>query len=127
MQPRACPSVAYRQSLPSYRSRKALGDFPKLLPTDGLPKASHDFALELQVGLSRIRSPVLWIKANPDVVVSMTNPCSSRRLEELRTRLPQLEVRDFGPGYHFLTEEDPDRMASMVSSWLTEIGASAAA
>jgi haloalkane dehalogenase len=126
--PEHCPISSdsldhYRQALPTYRSRKALGDFPRLLPTDGQPPESHEFALELQDGLSRITFPVLWIKADPGVVVSHANPCGYRRLDELRTRLPQLEVRDFGPGYHFLAEEDPTRVADMVSSWLNEIRA----
>jgi haloalkane dehalogenase len=111
----------YRQSLPSFRSRRALGDFPRLLPTDGRPRQSHEFALELQAGLARVGFPVLWIKADPGVVVSLANPCGYRRLDELRVRLPQLVVRDFGPGFHFLTEEDPDKVAGMVSSWLDEL------
>lgn len=111
----------YRNSLPTYRSRKALGDFPRLLPTNGRPAASHEFALELQGGLARVGFPVLWIKADPGVVVSMVNPCGMDRLDELRKRLPQLEVRDFGPGFHFLTEENPDKVATMVSTWLREL------
>lgn len=111
----------YRASLPTYRSRKALGDFPRLLPTDGQPAESHAFARELQEGLARVRFPVLWIKADPGVIVSVVNPIGLGRLDELRQRLPQLAVRDFGPGFHFLTEEDPGRVAEMVSTWLNEL------
>jgi len=124
--PEHCPisdeSLAYyRESLPTYRSRRALGDFPKLLPTDGQPEASHVFARELQEGLREVSAPVLWIKADPGVVVSMNNPIGMGRLEELQQRLPQMVIRDFGPGSHFLTEEDPDKVASMVSTWLNEL------
>ncbi len=111
----------YRASLPNYRARKALGDFPGLLPVGGSPRASHEFAAELQAGLSDIRFPVLWLKADPGVVVSLRNACGMRRLDELAARLPGLVVRDFGPGYHFLSEEDPNRVAMMVSSWLNEL------
>lgn len=111
----------YRSSLPTYRSRKALGDFPRLLPMNGRPAASHEFALELQEGLARVGFPVLWIKADPGVVVSLVNPCGMRRLDELRGRIPRLQVREFGPGFHFLTEEDPDKVAVMVSTWLNEV------
>lgn len=111
----------YRSSLPTYASRKALGDFPGMLPTNGKPAASHAFALELQRGLENVGFPVMWLKADPGVMVSMNNPCGLRRLEELRQRLPQLEVRDFGPGYHFLTEEKPQRVAQMVSQWLNQL------
>jgi haloalkane dehalogenase len=111
----------YRASLPGYRARKALGDFPRLLPVGGSPRASHDFAAELQAGLARIRFPVLWLKADPGVVVSVQNPCGLGRIEELSSRLSGLVVRDFGPGYHFLSEEDPGRVALMVGSWLKEL------
>jgi haloalkane dehalogenase len=130
--PKHCPISKesldyYRASLPTYRSRKALGDFPRLLPTNGEPKASFAFALQLQAGLSRIDFPVLWIKADPGVVVSAKNPCGLGRLDQLRQRLPGLEVRDFGPGSHFLTEENPEKVAEMVSAWLNEVGAAAPA
>jgi haloalkane dehalogenase len=108
----------YRKSLPTYRSRKALGDFPRLLPTNERPRASHDFALELQDGLSKLHFPILWILADPGVVVSKNNPCGMKRLSDLKKQTPQLEVRQFGAGYHFLTEENPDRVSEMVSSWL---------
>ena len=111
----------YRSSLPTYRSRRALGDFPRLLPTNGQPVASHTFAIDLQAGLANVDFPVLWIKADPGVIVSIANPCGMRRLDELRVRLPQLEVRDFGPGYHFLTEENPEQVAAMVGGWLNEL------
>jgi haloalkane dehalogenase len=111
----------YRQSLPTYRTRKALGDFPRLLPVNEKPPASHDFAQRLQAGLPRLNFPVLWLKADPGVLVSMNNPCGMRRLDELAGRLEHLVVRDFGPGYHFLCEEDPQRVAAMVSEWLNEL------
>ncbi|MCI0694135.1 hypothetical protein L0337_19270 [candidate division KSB1 bacterium] len=92
-----------------------------MLPADGKPKASHDFALELQAGLSRINFPTLWITADPGVVVSMVNPIGMKRLEDLQRRLPRLEVREFGEGYHFLTEENPAKVAQMASEWINEL------
>ena len=113
----------YRSSLPTYRSRKALGDFPRLIPVNGMPVASHEFALQLQDGLSRIEFPIAWLKADPGVVVSMSNPVGMRRLDELMQRLPQIQVRDFGEGMHFLAEENPTRLTQMVNAWLSQVRA----
>ena len=110
----------YKDSLPTYKARKASGDFPKLIPMNKQPKASHDFALELQAGLSRIDFPVLWIKADPGVIVSMKNPIGMGRLEELERRLRDLTIQDFGEGYHFLTEERPERLVEMIVAWMVD-------
>lgn len=111
----------YKDCVPTFKSRKAIGDFPKLLPTDGKPKESLEFALELQKGLKGIRFPVLWILADPGVVVSKASPIGLGRLEDLKTRVPQLQIRNFGKGYHFLSEENPEKIVEMVSEWLIEI------
>lgn len=111
----------YRDSVPDYKSRKAIGDFPRMLPTNGKPKESNDFALNLQQGLHNIAFPVLWIKAEPGVVISKNNPIGLERLEDLSRRMPSLTIRDFGHGYHFLTEENPVKVATMVAEWLCEL------
>lgn len=111
----------YRDSLPIYRSRKALADFPKLLPLNGKPAASHDFAMELQAGLPQITFPVLWIQPEPGMIVSMVNPCGMKRIEQLSEVWPQMVVRDFGEGYHFLSEENPDRVVEMLCTWVREL------
>lgn len=110
----------YKDSLPTYRSRKALGDFPKLIPMNQKPAASYDFALELQNGLPKLNMPVLWIKSDPGVIVSMVNPIGMGRLDTLKTQLPDLAIQDFGPGYHFLSEERPERVVEMVAAWVNE-------
>ncbi len=111
----------YRDSVPTYKDRKAIGDFPKMLPNDGKPTASHDFAIELQNGLNRINFPMLWIKADPGVIVSHKNPIGMKRLENLRRSIPTMQVRDFGPGYHFLTEENPHKAIEMIADWVKEL------
>ena len=107
----------YKESLPNFGSRKAMGEFPKLIPIDGDPSESHRLALELQQGLPRLTCPVLWIQPNPGVIVSMNNPVGMGRLEALQKAWPQMEVADFGPGYHFLSEENPELVARLVVDW----------
>lgn len=111
----------YKDSVPTYQSKKAIGDFPKMLPANGKPQESYDMAMALQNGLKNITFPMLWIKADPGVVVSHNNPIGMKRLEYLQQNIPSLEVRDFGTGFHFLTEERPEKVASMVSDWINAL------
>ena len=116
----------YRQALPTWAAKKAMADFPRLLPVDGHPAQSHAFAMALGERLSNVSVPVLWLKSDPGVIVSMNNPIGMGRLDALRRTWPQIVVRDFGPGYHFLSEEDPERVVSMVSAWVRERAISSA-
>ena len=111
----------YRNSTPTYKSRKAIGDFPKLIPINGLPKASQDFADRLEAGLHKLTFPFVWFVANPGVIISELNPIGLGRLESLKEHLPQLQIREFGPGHHYLSEENPARVVEMVVSWVSEL------
>ena len=116
----------YRDSLPTFRSRKAMADFPKIMPLDGRPAASHRFATDLQAALPTLTFPIAWLTCTPGTIVSMANPIGMGRLEALARTWPQLVVQDFGPGNHFLAEENPTRLAEMVSDWINGIGLGAA-
>lgn len=108
----------YINSCPTIGSRNALGTFPKLLPVEGKPKASYDFFMEIQNGLKSFTAPVLWIKATPGVVPSDDYPPQRKRLDEVKAMIPHLVIKQFGPGHHFLAEENPDRVAELVSEWV---------
>lgn len=112
----------YKDSLPDFGSRKAMGAFPALIPLDGAPQESHRLAEHLQRALPSVQLPVLWIKADPGVVISMSNPIGMGRLEALQRTWPDMEVVDFGPGFHFLSEERPERVAELVSDWCLRTG-----
>jgi haloalkane dehalogenase len=108
----------YVASNPTIRSRRAMAAFPRLLPVDGEPKASYDFFMEIQNALESIPFPVLWVKATPGTVPSDDYPRSLQRLEDVKRRIPRLVVKDFGPGHHFLAEENPARVAELLSDWI---------
>lgn len=112
----------YVDAVPTIGSRRAMRAFPKLLPVEGNPKESYDFFLEIQEGLGRLKFPIAWIKATPGIVPSDDFPSSLKRLEDLKRRLPHMVMKDFGPGHHFLAEENPDRLSSLIVEWLREKG-----
>jgi len=111
----------YRGEKPTWADKKAMADFPRLIPVDQKPPESHAFFEALQERLPRAELPILWIKADPGVVVSDVNPIGMARLDHLREVWPHMVVRDFGPGYHFLSEEDPERVSEIVSDWVREL------
>lgn len=105
----------YIADLPTIRSRKAMRAFPNLLPIDGEPRASLEFFREIEAGLKRIKCPVAWLKPTPGIVLSDDFPPSLKRLDWLRERIPQIDVRQYGPGHHFLAEEEPERLARVIA------------
>lgn len=104
----------YLDSMPTVRSRRAMLEFVRLNPLHGKPQASVDFIESVRQGLQALRTPVTWLKASPGVVPSDDYPPSLKKLEELKSLLPRMVMKQFGPGHHFLAEENPERVVELV-------------
>ena len=91
-----------------------LHDDRRLNPIHGKPQASVDFIESVRSGLPSLHTPVTWLKASPGVVPSDDYPPSLKKLEELKSLLPRMVIKQFGPGHHFLAEENPDRVVELV-------------
>ncbi len=107
----------YREPFPTIDSRRAVRQFPGLLPIEGKPKESWLFIKSMEEKLPLLKFPVMWIKATPGVIISKE---TEYHLIELSARLPQLVVMDFGPGLHYLQEENPDKIADLILSWMRQ-------
>jgi len=117
--PEHCPITEegmqhYLDSASTIRSRRAMRAFVGLNPINGKPEASVRFIEAIRRKLPHLRVPVTWLKATPGVVPSDDYPPSLRQLEKLKATMPNLTVRDFGPGHHFLAEENPARVAQLI-------------
>ena len=110
----------YLDSMPTVRSRRAMREFVGLNPLHGEPKASVDFINAIRAGLPTLTVPITWLKATPGVVPSDDYPPSLRKLEELKRLLPNMPVKSFGPGHHFLAEENPTRVVELVVETIRE-------
>lgn len=125
--PQHCPITAdglryYLDSTPTIRSRRALLEFIRLNPLHGKPPASVRFIEEIQSRLPHLTVPVTWLMPSPGVIVSEDYPPSQAKFERFRGSVPSLEVKDFGRGHHFLSEENPRRVAELVSETIREKG-----
>jgi len=123
--PEHCPITEeglqyYLDSMPTIGSRRAMREFIGLNPLHGKPKASVDFIRAIRAKLPDLKVPVTWLKATPGVVPTDDYPSSLRKLDELTRLLPRMQVRDFGPGHHFLAEENPGRVVELVVDTIRE-------
>lgn len=123
--PEHCPMsaetmAAFLEPFPTIASRRAMREFPKLLPVEGEPRGSFEFMERLLRELPKTGFPVAWIKARPGIVPNDDYPPSLKSFERFRRSMPRLTVKDFGPGHHFLAEIDPGRLSEIIVDWLRE-------
>ena len=105
----------YRKPFPTVASRRPVRIFPQLIPIEGKPESSRSFIEEIEDSLRRLDVPVLWIKATPGAIITEN---TSYRLVSLAARLPRLVVKEFGPGLHYLQEDDPLILAELITGWI---------
>jgi pimeloyl-ACP methyl ester carboxylesterase len=105
----------YRQPFPTVASRRPIRLFPQLIPIEGRPEASRLFIEEIEDSLRRLDVPVLWIKATPGAIITEN---TAYRLVALAARIPKLAVKEFGPGLHYLQEDDPKRLVGLITGWI---------
>jgi haloalkane dehalogenase len=123
--PQHCPITTdgthyYLNSTPTVRSRRAQLAFVRLNPLHGKPRESVQFIEEIRSRLLGLTVPVTWLMPSPGVIVSEDYPPSQAKFERFKTLIPGLEVKEFGAGHHFLAEENPQRVAELVSETIRE-------
>jgi haloalkane dehalogenase len=128
--PQHCPITSdgmqyYLNCVPTIRSRRGQLAFVRLNPLHGKPRASVQFIQEIRNRLPDLKVPVTWLMPSPGVIVSEDYPPSQAKFERFRALMPSLEVKHFGPGHHFLSEENPQRVAELVSETIREKGLAA--
>lgn len=105
----------YREPFPTISSRRAVRAFSQHLPIECRPPESYEFIEAIEQRLPAVKFPVLWIKATPGAIIS---EITVYHLITLKARLPQLEVKEFGPGLHYLQEDDPQKIAELIVEWM---------
>ena len=128
--PEHCPITEdglrhYLDAMPTVRSRRAMREFVRLNPLHGKPKASVEFIEQIRARLPELQVPITWLKAHPGVVPTDDYPPSLRRLTELVQLQPRIRIKDFGPGHHFLAEENPQRVVELIVEAIEELPAPA--
>jgi pimeloyl-ACP methyl ester carboxylesterase len=106
----------YREPFPTIQSRKPIRRFPEMLPLD--PKVeseAYTVIQKLEAALSEFKFPTLLIKGNPGAVIPES------RAKWLEERIPNLVIKDIGPGIHYLQEDNPEGIANSILEWSNKI------
>jgi len=114
----------YREPFPTVKSRRAVRRFPQLIPIEGEPKESLEFIEDIERNLGGLKGQVQWIKTTPGAIITKE---TEYHLTALKEKLPRLVVKDFGPGLHYLQEDDPEKIVDLLVKWLREKELSVAA
>ncbi len=105
----------YREPFLTVASRRPIRVFPQLIPIEGKPEPSLRFFDQIDRSLHLLDCPALWITASPGAIITSE---TEYRLVSLALRMPQLRVVDFGPGLHYLPEDDPEGLADLIARWI---------
>jgi len=106
----------YREPFPTIESRKPIRRFPEMLPLD--PKVeseAYTIIQKLETALSEFKFPKLLIKGNPGAVIPES------RAKWLKERMPDLIIKDIGPGIHYLQEDNPEGIGNSILKWISKI------
>jgi pimeloyl-ACP methyl ester carboxylesterase len=106
----------YVSAFPTMVSRKAMRDFTSLLLLKGKPESSRRIKEEIEERLPSFKAPICLIRATPGTEYS------DEFAGSLQAKLPQLELLAFGPGGHYLQEDDPNRLTKMLVDWFHSQG-----
>ncbi len=113
----------YLDAMPTIRSRRAMRQFVRLNPLHGKPEPSVRFIEDIRARLPNLELPINWLKATPGVIPSEDFPSSKVKWQEVIDMLPHVNVKDFGPGHHFLAEENPERVTKLIVESIQQVTA----
>ncbi len=106
----------YREPFPTIESRKPIRRFPEMLPLDpNVEGETYKIIQKLEIALYEFKFPTLLIKGNPGAVIPES------RVKWLQEKMPQLVVKDIGPGIHYLQEDNPEGIGNSILEWSSKI------
>ena len=108
----------YLEPFPTPSSRTAMVKFFEMNPymdDPKTPQASLDYFDDIDAKrVALLNKALLLIRADPGFVIS---EMTFHRFRTFASVLPGFEIRTFGPGLHFLQEENPTKLVKLISDW----------
>jgi len=105
----------YREPYREAAHREPLWRWPNELPIAGQPADVHEILVANRTWLTQTPLPKLLLYANPGQLID------SRVVDWCRQSLRNLTTVDVGRGLHYLPEDQPERSARAIASWLRGI------
>lgn len=101
----------YLAPFPTFKSRRAVRQWPCEIPIEGRPADVHDAVAAYNAWLQRTELPKLLLYAKPGALIR------KRGVERARERFPHLETVDIGRGLHFVQEDNPHGIGEAIAGW----------
>ena len=87
-----------------------------MLPLDpNVEGEAYAVIQKLETALSEFKFPTLLIRGKPGTVIPES------RAKWLEERIPNLVIKDIGPGIHYLQEDNPEGIANSILEWSNKI------
>jgi len=103
----------YREPYPTPESRKPIWRWPNEIPIEGQPADVHDAVQAYGESLGRSQTPKLLLYAQPGAILrNLVGWCQQN--------IANLKTGEFGPGVHFLQEDDPHGIGEAIATWMRE-------
>ncbi len=105
----------YRSAFPTIASRKAIRQWPRELPLDGVPADNYAVVEAYRQWLTRTDVPKLLFYGNAGVAIK------EAEVAWCREHLSNLSLVDLGDAIHFVQETHPETIGTELSKWYQEL------
>jgi haloalkane dehalogenase len=105
----------YRSAFPTIASRKAVRQWPRELPLDGVPADNAAVVDAYRDWLTRTDVPKLLFYGSAGIAMKKAE------VAWCRENLSNLTVVDLGDAIHFVQETHPDTIGAELSRWYTRL------
>lgn len=106
--------TTYRAPYLKESDRKVIANFPKEVPLDGEPKRNEERVAYNFDLLQKSTLPLLLLKGQPGAFMK------DDLITSLKVALPRMNVREIGPGMHFLQETQPTNIGNTIVQWVRQ-------
>ena len=108
--------AVYRAPFATEQSRKPTWVFPNEIPLDGHPA---DVVAAVEANAAKVAAanlPMLLLTFDPGAVIQQAE------IDWFRRTFPAMEIREMGPGIHFVQEDQPAAIGKAIAQWLGGLG-----
>ncbi|WP_273565837.1 alpha/beta fold hydrolase [Maribacter halichondriae] len=105
----------YKLPFPTVKSRKAIREFPKMIPVNGKPKSSYDFFEYLENHINKINIPFKMLIAKPGM-----GEVNMAKVQLLVDIMPNFSFEYIESSGHYMQEDRPDEVVEIILSFINQ-------
>ncbi len=103
----------YKKPFPTIASRRAILDFPRMIPVEGKPRSSFEFFNYIEKHIHKVEIPVKMIIAKPGM-----GEVNIEKVETLRSQMKDFSYQHLEPSGHYMQEDQPEELAAKILSFI---------